>query len=160
LSVEAPHDHLEFLNPQLSVRDMTDTKNLCPTLEEISNREEISLNGKKLVETGLLVRLPKLRFGIFFEELPIWIAILDHMFVENIIFPGMMSMDHLVQSIGSKPGSALFLNIIQAFDRNLYKFNKQELRSCHLLLISGSLSVLNDITKNKDFSHFFIHHRA
>ena len=83
MSVEAPHDHLEYLNPQLSVRDMTDTKNLCPILEEISNREEISLDGKKLVETGLLVRLPKLRFGIFFEELPIWIAALDHMFVDE-----------------------------------------------------------------------------
>jgi len=35
-----------------------------------SNMEEISLNGQKSIETGLLLRLPKLRFGILFEDLP------------------------------------------------------------------------------------------
>jgi len=123
-------------------------------MEEISNEEEISFNGGKIIETGLLLRLPKLNFGILFEELPIWLAALDHTFVENIIFPHIESMDSLVNLIGSKPGSFLFLNIIQSFDRNLYKFNKQELRSCQLLLISGSLSFFHDVTKNENFGSF------
>ena len=78
---------------------MADTKLSCPNMEEISNEEEISFNGRKIIETGLLLRLPKLRFGILFEELPIWLAALDHTFVENIIFPHIVLIINEIEPI-------------------------------------------------------------
>ena len=114
-------------------------------MEELDS-SVLELDGRKIVESGLLYRLPKLRFGVIFEAIPVWLATLDHSFVENISFPLLSSMEELIDKVQMTTCANLFSYIIQSFERNLYKFN-QDLHSCNLLLISGSISFFDIILK-------------
>jgi len=124
-----------------------------------SNVEEMTSIGSgatglhKVVEVGLLYRLPKLRLGIIFEQIPVWLGALDHSFVESISFLGIDSMDMLISKLKNMSSSSLFIYIIQTFERNLYKF-KQDLRSCNLILISGSISFFHQIMTDFECESF------